>query len=230
MLKSFKLLILSLFLIGVILFIPKVEAQSCYQYTYSLQIGSTDIETNGEVSRLQNYLYNLGYLPVSPTGYYGTLTRTAVSRYQISQQIAPLGIVGPLTRNALSCGSNQSPINNNQNTESFSPINMDLGCIESNYDYKKGSKDYALFGQIMKLQTYLYQNNLMFYPPTGYFGDLTEEALLKYQNLRKLPITGVYDYPTRDTLAKETCGGVSNLIPPIIYTAPNNPYTSQTPQ
>ncbi|KRQ87181.1 putative endopeptidase p60 precursor [Caloramator mitchellensis] len=34
------------------------------------------------VSELQTYLYALGYLPVSPTGYFGTLTFDAVSRFQ----------------------------------------------------------------------------------------------------------------------------------------------------
>lgn len=201
------------------------SAQSCLNnYNYYLTIGSTDRETNGEVSRLQAFLYSEGFLSVLPTGYFGDLTRTAVSKYQISMKITPYGTVGPITRTALSlsCNVNQSTVNNAQH---FALIDTDLGCIESNYDYRIGSQDNVLFGPIMKLQTYLYQNSLMSYPPTGYFGNLTQGGLLKYQNLRRLPTTGVYDYPTRLTISKETCGGKSNLVPSINYN-----YTNQNPQ
>lgn len=201
--------------------ITLTQAQSCASYTQQLTMGSTDDATQGEVSRLQSYLNSLGLLNVAPTGYFGSLTRTAVSRYQISKGITPYGMVGPLTRQALSqaCFSLNSPLNTSPNVEmqNFAPINVDLACLESQYDFKVGSRDSALFGEIMKLQTFLFQNNLMSYPPTGYYGPLTLAGVSKYQSLRHIPITGKYDYPTRLTLAKETCQGVSHLTPPVVY-------------
>ncbi len=211
----------------------KAESSCLNNFTYNLNLGSTDNTSNGEVSRLQSYLYSINLLNTAPTGYYGELTRTAVAKYQISMNITPYGSVGPITRTALalSCNINSNTSNNISavannpidNTQPFAPINTNLGCIESQYNYKIGSQDQALFGEITKLQTYLYQNNLMSYPPTGYYGELTQSAILQYQNLRNLPPTGMYDFPTRITLAKETCGGTTTLSLPIIYNNVSTP-------
>lgn len=110
----------------------------------------------------------------------------------------------------------------------FAPIQMEIPCIEAQYDLRIGSRDYALFGDVMKLQLFLYQNELMHHPPTGYFGSITQSSLIKYQSLRGLQITGFFDFNTRNTLAKETCGDISNLLPSSNYeqsgqnTASNN--------
>ena len=93
---------------------------------------------------------------------------------------------------------------------------MDIGCIEIPYDLRVGSRDYALFGNVMKLQLFLYQNEMMYHPPTAYFGEITQASLAKYQSLRNINPTGVLDFATRNILAKETCG-VSHLLPPSYY-------------
>ena len=108
-----------------------------------------------------------------------------------------------------------------QSIEIFAPIQMDIPCVEAQYDLHIGSRDYALFGDVMKLQLFLYQNEIMYYPPTGYFGPITQNSLARYQSLRNLPATGVFDFGTRDTLAKETCGS-SSLVPPSYYNAGQN--------
>ena len=100
--------------------------------------------------------------------------------------------------------------------DNFAPIDFDIECIEIPFDLRMGSRDYALFGNVMKLQLFLYQNEMMYYPPTGYFGEITQASLAKYQSLRSIVPTGVLDFATRNTLAKETCG-VSHLTPPSYY-------------
>lgn len=100
----------------------------------------------------------------------------------------------------------------------FAPIQMDTPCIEAIYDLKIGSRDSALFGDVMKLQLFLYQNEIMYHPPTGYFGPITQSALAKYQSLRGLSSTGYFDYETRHVLANETC---NNIIPD---SSPSNSY------
>lgn len=55
-------------------------------------------DSGPEVLSLQNQLRQLGYLAVPATGYFGPLTAAAVRRMQADYQLAPDGIVGPLTR------------------------------------------------------------------------------------------------------------------------------------
>lgn len=88
----------------------------CYQFRYYLVRGSTDASTQGEVSRLQNILYNMKLLSVAPTGYFGTMTEQAVKQYQASRNIQATGTVGPITRQALSNCNTQQPINPSTNT------------------------------------------------------------------------------------------------------------------
>lgn len=53
------------------------------------------------VREVQNYLYQLDYLRVKPTGYFGKLTKAAVIAFQIDHNLAVDGIVGPMTINTL---------------------------------------------------------------------------------------------------------------------------------
>ena len=60
--------------------------------------GSRDSKTNGQVSDLQGFLQDAGYLYSDPTGYFGLLTRKAVESFQSANGITPNGLVGPYTR------------------------------------------------------------------------------------------------------------------------------------
>lgn len=56
----------------------------CFIPANDLWIGKTDAGTNGEVTRLQQWLKNEGYFPGTQeaTGHYGTITGTAVMKWQ----------------------------------------------------------------------------------------------------------------------------------------------------
>lgn len=54
-----------------------------------------------DVLELQNRLRDEGYFKVAPTGYYGSITATAVRAYQAANGISPVGVVGPQTRTLL---------------------------------------------------------------------------------------------------------------------------------
>lgn len=62
-------------------------------------------QTNQNVVVLQGLLSELGYLKVPagiPFGYYGSLTKDAVARYQASMNVTPaVGYFGPLTKIAM---------------------------------------------------------------------------------------------------------------------------------
>jgi hypothetical protein len=71
----------------------------CANLTQNLSYGKSDTATNGEVSTLQIFLYKGGYLMVSPTGYFGSLTRQAVKAFQSASGLNGVdGIVGMQTR------------------------------------------------------------------------------------------------------------------------------------
>jgi hypothetical protein len=80
---------------------------SCLNLTYDLYAGETDAQTDGQVSQLQSFL------GVSPTGYFGPLTLSAVQNWQASRGIVSsgsadttgYGFVGPRTIAAMGCGS-----------------------------------------------------------------------------------------------------------------------------
>jgi len=58
--------------------------------------GSRNLYTGGDVSRLQ------AFLGISPTGYFGPITKAGVITFQSANSIAPaVGYVGPLTRAAI---------------------------------------------------------------------------------------------------------------------------------
>lgn len=71
----------------------------CAAFTHALAQGSTDVTTGGEVSRLQQTLISAGVLASgSATGFYGSVTAGAVSKFQAQNGLSAVGIVGPATR------------------------------------------------------------------------------------------------------------------------------------
>ncbi|MFO0743978.1 MAG: InlB B-repeat-containing protein [Candidatus Paceibacterota bacterium] len=90
-------------------------------------------------------------------------------------------------------------------TSGFSPIMNDAPCVDLQYDLRPGSRDYYIYGNVMKLQMFLYQNEMMAYPPTGLYANYTFNAVLNFQNSVGLRPTGVVDYYTRMALKKVSC-------------------------
>lgn len=94
---------------------PTSSATStCLFLTSGMQQGSKDSKTDNQVTKLQQFLYDKGYLSVEPTGTFGPRTVTAVARFQKANKIDGAGSVGPLTRAAIneqSCGNSfPSPV------------------------------------------------------------------------------------------------------------------------
>jgi peptidoglycan hydrolase-like protein with peptidoglycan-binding domain len=85
-----------------------VVALPCYPFSHSLSVGAT----GSDVTALQNFLATQGDFNVSPTGYFGVITKAAVGQWQAQNNIAASGaagngIFGPLSRAYFvrSCGS-----------------------------------------------------------------------------------------------------------------------------
>ncbi|PIZ87091.1 hypothetical protein COX93_02190 [Candidatus Nomurabacteria bacterium CG_4_10_14_0_2_um_filter_30_12] len=86
---------------------PNPTTSSCMILENSnIRYKARDLNTNKEVSTLQDFLQSNGYLNSEQTGYFGLLTRKAVKSFQKANNISPTGYVGPVTKakiKALSC-------------------------------------------------------------------------------------------------------------------------------
>ncbi len=88
------------------------ETSSCVSLVNNLKYRSRDVNTNGEVSTLQDFLRSKGYLNSNPTGYFGVLTLKAAKDFQSANNIIQTGFVGPITRakiSILTCGTSIIP-------------------------------------------------------------------------------------------------------------------------
>ncbi|MES2436565.1 MAG: peptidoglycan-binding domain-containing protein [Patescibacteria group bacterium] len=86
--------------------LPDFERRMCVGIDSNLTVGSRDKVPTGYVFRLQQYLQSAGFLNVNPTGYFGSLTKEAVRKFQQSNGVSATGYFGPLTRaklKAVSC-------------------------------------------------------------------------------------------------------------------------------
>ncbi|TSC79708.1 MAG: Uncharacterized protein G01um101429_383 [Parcubacteria group bacterium Gr01-1014_29] len=98
--------------------VPPVAA--CPRLTYNFYLGSTDTDTEEQVSELQKFLASDSsiYPEASVTGYFGPLTEQAVKRFQEKHSIVSsgspdttgYGVVGPLTRRRLLQGCQQTVV------------------------------------------------------------------------------------------------------------------------
>jgi hypothetical protein len=77
---------------------PNPSVSDCVALVNNLRYRDRDINKEGEVSTLQDFLQASGYLHNEPTGYFGLLTQKAVKSFQKANDISPTGYVGPITR------------------------------------------------------------------------------------------------------------------------------------
>jgi hypothetical protein len=108
---------------------------SCLTLTQYEALGARDIYTNGQVSMLQQFLNNTGYLR-GVTGTYDQGTFGAVVNYQREHGISATGTVGPLTRaaiNAQSCNGSYSNSNGNNGYNGYNTISISSLSSTSGY-------------------------------------------------------------------------------------------------
>jgi peptidoglycan hydrolase-like protein with peptidoglycan-binding domain len=126
----------------------------------TLRLGSS----GGEVTTLQQRLLALGYLDApGTTGYYGTVTQTAVTRFQTINGLTADGIAGSRTQSALYASSAKSMV------------------------LKVGSSGEAVKSLQLKLKDLGYFGGT----GTGYYGSVTRSAVISFQSARGLTADGV---------------------------------------
>jgi len=141
-------------------------------------------DSGNQVRQVQQRLQQLGYFNANATGNFGGLTQEAVIRFQQNAGLSADGIVGPRTLAALGLGGIISPPLDTGNTGN----NRDLiGLGEG--DRGPGVSDLQ-----RRLQTLGYFNQ----QPTGNFGSITKNAVIRLQRDYNIPATGLV---TEATLA-----------------------------
>lgn len=90
-----KIILVSLLALVSLLIIPLVANASLNTNLYY------GLQKNSDVTQLQEFLIDKGFLPGSSTGNFFSLTLKAVKAYQASQNINQTGYVGTLTRTAI---------------------------------------------------------------------------------------------------------------------------------
>lgn len=161
------------------------------QLTKTLQLGSTD----PEVILLQQFLVDRSLLVLPstiPLGYFGTLTTTAVMKFQKSAGLEQAGIVGPKTREAIYATT----------TATMQSSSIPLGFLFKR-PLRIGSSgaDVAALQQILIAKGFLVFNARSV---PGYFGGLSKAAVVKFQKSLGLEPVGVVGPMTRSALNKIT--------------------------
>lgn len=169
------------------------------------------------VKTLQQQLQTLGYFTYPQlTGYFGTVTREAVKKFQ---KDAGLPITGVADRTTLA-KLGEALAKKAQPVSTQPAIFLTIGA--------SGDK-------VKEVQTKLKQLGYFTYPEiTGYFGQATAEAVKKFQQSAKLQVTGMVDDETYTRLAAQAPAKKFDPIELVADAAPllGKPYVwgGQTPE
>jgi peptidoglycan hydrolase-like protein with peptidoglycan-binding domain len=127
--------------------------------------------TSNDVTELQTILTQQGLYSGPITGYYGSLTKSAVIALQAAHGLDQLGVVGPATRALL---------NTLQNSGSSAGSNTS-GSSGDGYKFKNPLDVGSTGKDVTELQKRLTAEGLYSGPITGYYGSLTQAAVETYQ-------------------------------------------------
>ncbi|MFA6423480.1 MAG: peptidoglycan-binding protein [Patescibacteria group bacterium] len=166
------------------------ESVSSYRFENN-QTPASKHNNSATISRIQNILKYLGFFPdyIDSTGYFGSFTKKAIYLYQKSKGIVTswyswgAGYFGPKTRNALNEDIQNGTIPNSVIDE----ISQDeADNLQLPSDLFLGSEgDYVkILQQKLINQNYLNSKFL-----TGYYGYLTEKAVLSFQKDHNIDIS-----------------------------------------
>ena len=145
----------------------KVEIIAEYEYE--------DDEKSKTVSSIQTRLYELGYLTAKATGYYGGDTVDAVMMFQNKNELDVTGIVDSKTYKVLKSSK-----------------------VVSNFSLlEQGSYDDGNSVPVAALQTRLTELKYYYDEITGFYGELTANAVKQFQKNNDLDATGSADPETQ---------------------------------
>lgn len=158
-------------------------------------------DRGNQVSILQQQLKDLGYYSHAVTGVFGPVTERAVRDFQRTNQIGADGLVGPQTHRTLA--SSPKRAGDSVTTTPSAPSG-------GNGIVRQGMQGQ----QVTNLQQLLRDKGYMNIAPTGVFGDLTYQAVRKFQQDHSLAVDGIAGPATFGALQGNTSAPSKPSTPP----------------
>ncbi|MEQ9667516.1 peptidoglycan-binding protein [Coleofasciculus sp. G2-EDA-02] len=150
-------------------------------------------DRNPQVTSLQRNLQVAGYFSGPITGYYGSTTQDAVIQLQKAHGLTVDGIAGSQTRAALE----SKPISSSSQTPPSTEVTEDrIGFANPGLVLKRGSRN----SDVTALQRTLKEQGYYDGPLTGYYGSLTETAVIQFQKAKGLNVDGMVGSSTKAAL------------------------------
>ena len=149
--------------------------------------GESDGVTCKTVCQLQMRLTELNYFDKPVTGYFGAYTVDAVKQFQTDRGLAPDGIVGAQTYKELGIApmvATTAPL-----STPTPPIAAGSEVVINQSSLRVGASG----AEVEALQTRLKALGFFNGPVTGYYGPVTQAAVMRYQQSRGLQATGTAD-------------------------------------
>ncbi|MFB8791106.1 MAG: peptidoglycan-binding protein [Potamolinea sp.] len=140
--------------------------------------------SGSQVATLQKDLVTAGFYKGPVTGYYGSITTSAVTKFQRSNGIMADGVAGDMTLSAIALKKFQH--SNSVVNSGFSDVLVFQGSSGTD---------------VTRLQNRLTALGVYNGPITGYFGGLTEDAVIRFQQAKGLLADGVVGPKTKTALA-----------------------------
>ena len=166
----------------------------------SAQSVAIQINDSGQaVTELQQRLLDLGYYNGEITGFYGSMTQEAVTRFQQDMGLTADGVVGSATETALRNPTSVSPAALSQDASDTAPQSL----------VRLGDSG----AQISELQRRL--TDLGYYNASisGSFDAVTEAAVIRFQQDNNLPTDGIVGSATETALRQPVRPDASTASP-----------------
>jgi len=138
-----------------------------------------------DVLALQYLLADAGYFSDEPTGYFGEITEAALIGYQLDMGLDPDGIAGPLTQELLGLETDASGSTDEEGTVEIEAESVQTLSFDRVLTRGVEGKDVAALQQLLTIFGYFDEE------ATGFYGDLTYEAVMTFQEEHGLDPDGV---------------------------------------
>lgn len=165
-----------------------------------MMYGDKDYGDDNYVKRLQEELVARGYMETAPTGYFGKETQAAVARYQERKGLTSDGKAGPETQKTIfgshyeAIPESRKVVDSGEDRGTSSASSSSSTDPNSLRNGDEGASVKEMQKRLKELGFYTYRKN------TNYFGDITEEAVIKFQEQNGLTADGVAGKRTLERL------------------------------